>query len=248
MCAPNTNSRDTRVQPVFQWLIENAGDAWPQKLLNLANGMVDIEQCGVVCEVCLNPERQVEASPTRLAWMLRNVSHLVPVDGRQWRMPRERTRDVDQVNAALARLDAGDGTNLPPPLRFEGSTHADCLIECERMFIWIEGKRFDWVSPSTTWDVSRDQLARNLEAVWSVATEKKKDYCLLICHEHPLKHHEQALVNGYRTRTWTAGWPHLTEPQRADFSRRIGTVTWQAIAEKWPQLHAHLQGLGEPAA
>ena len=52
--------------------------------------------------------------------------------------------------------------------------------------IWIEGKRFDWLDPSTTWDVTRDQLARNIEAVASLAGAASKDYRLLICHEDSL--------------------------------------------------------------
>ena len=70
---------------------------------------------------------------------------------------------------ALRRLDDGDAKGLPKELKLEGSTHADCLIECQRAFVWIEGKRNDWLSPSTKWDVTRDQLARNLEAVWWLA-------------------------------------------------------------------------------
>ena len=74
-------------------------------------------------------------------------------------------------------------------------------MECEHAFIWIEGKRFDWLSPSTTWDVSRDQLARNIEAVWTLASKAGKDYRLLICHEFDFKHHEMALLDGYRNGT-----------------------------------------------
>src|SRR5438034_988078 len=83
--------------------------------------------------------------------------------------------------------------------------------------------------PSTTWDVGRDQLARNLEAVWGLAQASGKDYMLLICHEHPLKHHEVSLIEGYRRGTWAAGWPHIEPDQRRQFATRIGTTTWGAI-------------------
>jgi len=94
------------------------------------------------------------------------------------------------------------------------------------------------LSSSTTWDSCRDQLARNVEAVWQLADVVKKDYCVLICREHDLKHHEQELVKGYQTENWTAGWPHLTPEQRKAFSARIGTVKWQAMAGVWPELLA----------
>jgi len=167
--------------------------------------------------------------------MLRNVASLAPQDGRRWQEPSRRTAVWDDVNAALAKLDAGSSAGIGN-LCLEGSTSADCLIECERAFIWIEGKRFDWLSPSTTWDVSRDQLARNLEAVWSVASAAGKGYCIMICHEHALKHHEQCLVTGYRTETWSAGWPHISAEIRHDFAQHIGTALWRDIASEWPEL------------
>src|SRR5205085_1318678 len=105
---------------------------------------------------------------------------------------------------------------------------------CERAVIWIEGKLNDWLSPSTTWDVSRDQLARNLEAVWLIAGAKEKEYGFVLCHEHPLKHHEALLIDGYRTGTWAGGWPHLDDDVRQAFRTRIGIVTWQEIAREWP--------------
>jgi hypothetical protein len=44
--------------------------------------------------------------------------------------------------------------------------------------------------------LTRDQLARNLEAVWMLAEAAGKDWWLIITHEHCLKHHEEQLVNG----------------------------------------------------
>ena len=123
-------------------------------------------------------------------------------------------------------------------LILEGPTSADCLIECERAFIWIEGKRFDWIDPAITWDVSRDQLARNVEAVWTLAKQAWKEYRLLICHEFPLKHHEVALLEGYRAGTWSAGMPHISAQDRRQFQERIGTLTWNEITRAWPEMPA----------
>jgi hypothetical protein len=176
--------------------------------------------------------------------MLHNAELLAPHDGREWRELRQRVSENKSVSRALAQLDVGRSDHLPRKLVLEGKTHADCLIECEEALIWIEGKRFDWLSPSIKWDVTRDQLARNLEAVWSLAINANKDYCLIICHEHPLKHHEKLLVEGYRSGTWTGGWPHIPENLRREFGKRIGTATWQAITDAWPSLR-ELSALGD---
>jgi hypothetical protein len=230
------NSRETRVQPVFKWLAENEGEAWPARLLQLASGIIKVPTCGPVCRVHLEPEMEVSPTPARLSWMIRNVDSLTPQDGRRWKTLHQRLEDRDAVRSALALLDAGKIQGLQRALILEGKTHADCLIECESAFLWIEGKRFDWLSPSTTWDVTRDQLARNVEAVSSLACRAGKDYCLVVCHEQPLKYHETLLIEGYRRGTWAGGWPHISENQRREFATRIGTVTWGAIATEWPTL------------
>ena len=55
---------------------------------------------------------------------------------------------------------------------------------------WVEGKRNDWLDTSITWDVCRDQLARNVEAAWLRATELgASEIRFLLCHDHPLRLH-----------------------------------------------------------
>ena len=168
--------------------------------------------------------------------MIRNAHRLAPADGRLWMEYRRRVIDNPEKDEALPRLDAGDAKGLPKDLRLEGCTHADCLIECTNGFVWVEGKRNDWLSPCIKWDVTRDQLARNVEAAWLLADRAKKDFWFLICHEYALKHHEQELIDGYRTGTWKAGFPHLSPDTRSLFQKKIGTVPWQTIFGRWPAL------------
>jgi hypothetical protein len=173
--------------------------------------------------------------------MIRNAHRLAPQDGRQWQEYARRVINNPKKQWALALLDGGTCEGVPKELILEGSTHADCLIECERAFVWIEGKRNDWISPCIKWDVTRDQLARNLEAAWMLATASGKDFWFVICHEHELKHHESVLVEGYRNGTWSAGWPHLSDETRALFREKIGILTWGTILHHWPEALPPLQ-------
>lgn len=228
------NSKVSRVQPVFGWLRQLGGADWPYRLVSESSGLAVRPLCGRVEQVHLDPEYAAPPTTARLAWMIRNISRLVPQDGKVWRQPYDRVSDADQTAKALKLLDAGEHKGIPRELVFEAASHADCLIECEKAVIWIEGKRFDWISPCQKWDVTRDQISRNLEAVWSLAAPQGKDYCMIICHEHPLKHHEQLLVDGYRAGTWVGGWPHLSQKQRREFGLRIGTLNWSRMTELWP--------------
>jgi hypothetical protein len=91
----------------------------------------------------------VDPSARRLAWMLDNAHRLAPRDGRRRREYHQRVIANPHRDAARQLLARGD-TGIPPRLKLEGPSHADCLIETDRAVIWIEGKRNDWLSPATT--------------------------------------------------------------------------------------------------
>lgn len=228
------HSGRSRVTPAFTWLRNHGGPEWVSEFLKLADGITAPASVGRLVSLHVGEEREVPASPARLAWMIRNAHRLTPTDGRRWREYQARVIDNPAKDAALAKLNTGITTGIPPKLILEGRTHADCLIETEHAFVWVEGKRNDWLSPATTWDVSRDQLARNLEAAWMLASGTGKDWWLVICHEHRLKHHEEHLIEGYRGGTWSAGLPHLSVEVRNQFRSKIGTLRWSRIFEHWP--------------
>lgn len=235
------NSRRTRVKPTFTWLKEHAGPDWPARFIQLVDGLgVRLDPGRVLLGgIHFEPERRVPPSPRRLAWLIRNAERLTPRDGRRWREYGPRVINNPSRADALAKLDTGDSHGIDRRLILEGPTSADCLVECERAVIWVEGKRNDWLDYSTTWDVTRDQLARNLEAAWLSA--KGKDFCLVICHEHRLKYHEELLIEGYRHGTWSGGWPHLNADERKNLGSRIGTVSWSRLAAEWPGLRKYLR-------
>jgi hypothetical protein len=244
----DTNSKRTRIEPIFRWLTEHGDPDWADKLLRAAEGFVDLQTPGKVRECHCDKEITVSPSPQRLAWMIRNADRLAPVDGRLWQNCTKRIRECADVDKVLTTLDAGKTTDVPATLKFETATHADCLIRCETAIIWVEGKRNDWLSPSTKWDVARDQLARNVEAASILARQEDKDYWVLICYESILKHHEERLLQGYRSGSWVGGWPHVSDAQRKDFARKIGTIRWATIAGLWPEVRSlkPLQDINTP--
>jgi hypothetical protein len=230
------NSRRTRIQPVFGWLSVHGGQTWPERMLRLVDGFAVAPDAGNLVRLDYLQERRVRPSSRRLAWMIRNAERLTPRDGRRWHEYRARVIENPGNAAALKQLDRGETSGLEAKLSLEGPTSADCLIECDRTIIWVEGKRNDWLDYSTTWDVTRDQLARNAEAAWLYAASLGKDSCLVVCHEHQLKHHELLLIDGYRRGTWAGGWPHLTARERRILGARIGTLRWGTFAEQWPAI------------
>ncbi len=228
------NSRRTRVLPLFRYLRDHGDENWATDLLQLAEGISLSQSPGRVVSLECETERAVQPSSLRLAWMIRNAHRLAPADGRQWEEYQRRVIDNPAKPEALKRLDQGIVSGIPKELKLEGATQADCLIECEHAVLWIEGKRNDWLAPATTWDVTRDQLARNLEAAWMLGSNLRKDFWLVICHEHDLKHHEECLIEGYRSGTWTAGLPHLPPSVREVFRTKIGTLRWPTLFSRWP--------------
>ena len=137
------HSGRTRVTPVFTWLQKNGDTEWVPELLCLADGIQAPDSVGEVVSLSVEEEREVPPSPQRLAWMVRNAHRLAPQDGRLWREYRRRVIDNPARGEALRGLDAGDTNGVPKELMLEGSTHADCLIECTNTFVWVEGKRND---------------------------------------------------------------------------------------------------------
>jgi hypothetical protein len=239
--ASATNSRKTRVLPIFEWLEKTGNGDWPNRLVNLADGLSAKIRPGRIVGLHFRKELQVPPSTRRLAWMIRNPSLLAAADGKQWREYERRVLRNPHRGEFLKNLDRGQVAGLPREAQkmiLEGRTCGDCIVETEGAIIWIEGKRNDWLSPGTKWDITRDQLARNLEAASILAAPGRKEFCLIICHEFGLKHHKQLLVNGYRNRTWVGGWPHLDQATRDIFSQRIGTIRWNAFVEEWPGLRA----------
>lgn len=221
------NSRITRVFPVFNWLWEHGGPDWPRELLKLA-GDDELDPGDGPPVVYLDPERRVPPSRERLAWMLEHHGELTAAGKKNAETLAQRTADQDAIDTALANAD----TELGKELTLEGYTSADCLIECDNVVIWIEGKRTNKLAKNTSYDGKRDQVARNLEAAHQVANGK--DFRVIVCFEEALEQYEQALIDGYRDGTLTDGLPRLDDVasarrlERVAGSRADPTQTWIA--------------------
>lgn len=77
---------------------------------------------------------------------------------------------------ALLELDAMGGVGSKKMWwAFEGFTEVDCLIETEKLVLFIEGKRTETLSCATDWFPKRNQLARNLECARQYAARSGRD-------------------------------------------------------------------------
>jgi hypothetical protein len=105
---------------------------------------------------------------------------------------------------------------------FEGPTSVDCFLETSDMVLFIEGKRTDSVADCTDWCPSRNQIARNLEAVQSIA--KGKRYGVLLAAEKHIDISPSAIVQGL---------PHMSEPERRFLGEHyLGCVTWTDLCRE----------------
>jgi hypothetical protein len=69
---------------------------------------------------------------------------------------------------------------------FEGFTSVDCVLETDRLLVFIEGKRTEKISAATDW-YPRNQIVRNLEVASCVAHETDKDiFGVIPCTEAPV--------------------------------------------------------------
>jgi len=141
------------------------------------------------------------------------------------RAQREALRSLDAVGA--------DGSDRQW-WAFEGFSSVDCLIETERLILFIEGKRKDTVSETITWYSPRNQVARNLECARQMALLGDKDFAVLVIGEQDDKK-EAELEQSISRENLSRSFPHLPEDETAELlDRLLGSVTWQQVLQEWP--------------
>jgi|GEM_PF-535511 len=124
---------------------------------------------------------------------------------------------------------------------FEGFTEMDCLIETDDYLLGFEGKRTEFISPSTYWFPDRNQIVRNLEVLDELARESEKEYAFILITEdgeNPLKEehfrvslpHNEGLVSELSKHfLGCISWEQACEATGINFSELpydINSITW----------------------
>jgi hypothetical protein len=132
-----------------------------------------------------------------------------------------RARVIDEALGELDRLGVTHA-RTKPWWSFEGYTEVDCFLETERLVLFIEGKRKEALSESTSWFPGRNQLVRNLEAIGEVAQGRACGVLLVT----------QESVAELDDEVYERSLPHLLPPERDDVRQRyLGQTTWEKICE-----------------
>lgn len=106
---------------------------------------------------------------------------------------------------------------------FEGFTSVDCVLETDRLLVFVEGKRTEAISAATDWYPKRNQIVRNVEVASCAAKESGKDFGVILCAETHVELPERAFKEGL---------PHLSESeQQALRTHYWGCITWQQIVD-----------------
>lgn len=180
-------------------------------------------------------ERDIPPSGFFLRWLISNPGQLIwPRDTRgqertfavsttknRRRLLDGNERAKDEALAELDRLGACGSKRRW--WAFEGFTSVDCLLETERLLVFIEGKRTEGISPATDWFPKRNQVIRNLEVAREMAG-KSKEFAVLVCAEQNMDLPDSA---------WRRSLPHYSESEIDDLKRHyLGCATWAEIVEK----------------
>jgi hypothetical protein len=138
--------------------------------------------------------------------------------------PEVRTQVIESAKAEIESAMACHGGQRIAWLHewwvLEGQTHVDCYIETTRLRLFVEGKRTEKLSPSTSWYRKRNQLLRNLEAA-SVQANGQPFAQLLITEEPSSDLPSETVVESL---------PHLSADERSELlSHYAGAVTWRSL-------------------
>ncbi|MEN6587359.1 MAG: hypothetical protein ABFE02_15065 [Sulfuricella sp.] len=180
-------------------------------------------------------ERDIPPSEAFLRWLLNNPGRLVwPSDagGREkifaasTTEKRKKLIDGDKKvrDEALSGLDRfGVCGSKWKWWAFEGFTSVDCLLETERLLVFIEGKRTEGISSATDWFPRRNQVIRNVEVAREMAG-KSKEYAVLLCAEQHIDLPDKA---------WQESLPHCQDFEIEELKRHyLGCATWSEIVHR----------------
>jgi hypothetical protein len=176
-------------------------------------------------------------APERLlAWLIRNPGELddarisAPNAGTTAEKRRRlKSGDPEVVREGLdALLVSGSSAALREWWAFEGPTSIDCYLETDEFVFAIEGKRTERLASSTSWLPERNQLARNLEVVQSLACGRRYGVIMVVERLTDFAYVESQALLDYVS----PARPHFHEYEREFLARHfLGVLTWQELCD-----------------
>lgn len=247
------NSSITRVQPVFNELCQRANENWLPQLLGMASranlcrpqGFASVGKLKrpFTHEFELGATAPVDYLKTLLAspGRLRSAVECNPGILKSSKDPNvEQKRrslchgDSPTISQGLAKLDAGEvrsGSGTWWVL--ESTTKVDYALFTEQTNIFIEGKRTEpELTKSVRWDVGRNQVFRNLDALRKSRLEDK-DYFMLLIVDAGSKAEAEAVTLDAGYQVAVSSWPHLSLKETRDLYDKhyLGYITWTDISQ-----------------
>ena len=170
-----------------------------------------------------------------LRWLIENPGKLTwPTDkdgkprafGEATQRLRTSLREGDPA-ARIAALNALDVKGAIGSRRqwwaYEGFTSVDCVLETDRLLVFIEGKRTEAISAATDWYPQRNQIVRNVEAASCAAVKTGKEFGVILCAET----HVELPADAFKD-----GLPHLSESEEQALQAHYwGCITWRQIVD-----------------
>ncbi|MDH5268113.1 MAG: hypothetical protein OEW62_10610 [Candidatus Bathyarchaeota archaeon] len=170
-------------------LRENKKEA-VQEILKLANIHEHVEEL-----IDVSFEKQLETPKGYLGWLTREVgTHHV-------RYVREQRKE-----------------HVKRGRRLEANTHVDTVIETKNLLILIEVKFTSDISPQTTYNSIRNQLARTIDVGISEAEKRQKKLVVLLCSPSEF-YHKKSRLYYYKLQEYS------------DFHRVREDICWRDLEE-----------------
>lgn len=252
------NSSKTRVEPVFDWLVQAdpTGSRWLQGLMAPGSHSLEVDASTLGLRLIDRHGRRWGSDECSLPAPLALLEHLVKSitekqviasgdtgEVRRLRMALAHKR-VDETAAALAELHAGKRGRQWFVL--EGQSRPDALLETSDVVLLVEGKRTEKSCTSKTkWMGKRSQLLRHMDAALE-AYPKKRVLGLLVVEGDggaeattPSAYWKSECANQTSAEMLDASLPHRTLEDQARLAAGVvGVVTWQGICAAngipWP--------------
>lgn len=205
-----------------------------------------------------------------LSWLVANPQNLDPKTrkrnrekakqtGRAGETPRNRENLFacldSKLEEARQRLRKPGGCKLGPGAWhvLEGSTCVDCVLWCEYVTVFVEGKRTETrLTDSTGWYAKRNQIVRNMECLLAEPRRTERWYMLTIVEAAEVCKPGEGCEASARLfdrdrKAVGAAVPHLDETAVDDlWSHYLGYTTWQQIQSCFG-LPAFPDRVGEPS-